>query len=84
MMRRLVRGIRGNRLEGNLPKPFEGSRNDSKRFLIAFNCYCFMNYEAGIVYCSLIYAFRAHVPFAPIPSWSFRLIAISSLCGVTV
>lgn len=47
-MRRILKGIQGGRLK-NLPKPFEGDRRDSKRFLIAFNCYCFMNHEAGII-----------------------------------
>ena len=48
-MRRFVKGIQGARLEGNLPKSFEGDRRDSKRFFIAFNRYCFMNHKAGII-----------------------------------
>ena len=48
-MRRLIKGIQGARLEGNFPKPFEGDRRDSKRFLIVFNRYYFMNHKAGII-----------------------------------
>ena len=48
-MRHFVKGIQGACLEGNLPKQFKGDRRDSKHFLIAFNQYCFMNHEAGII-----------------------------------
>lgn len=42
-------GRRGDRLEGNMPEAFKGDRNDTKRFLLAFDRYSFMNHDANMI-----------------------------------
>src|ERR1700761_7452986 len=44
-----VMGLRGDRLEGKLPAPFTGDCSDTRRFILAFNRYMFMNHTASMI-----------------------------------
>ena len=48
-MKKFAKLLKGNRLEGAMPEAFKGDRSDTKRFLLAFNRYCFMNHDATMI-----------------------------------
>lgn len=47
--RQFLKSIQGSRLEGQAPAPFKGDRSDTKRFLLAFGRYSFMNHTAEMI-----------------------------------
>ncbi len=48
-MKKFAKLLKGNRLEGAMPESFKGDRLDTKRFLLAFNRYCFMNHDVTMI-----------------------------------
>ena len=48
-MRDLLRTMRGDRLEGILPKVYTGDRTDTRRFILAFDRYTFLNHTATLI-----------------------------------
>ena len=45
----LLRGMRGDRLEGVPPKVYTGDRTDTRRFILAFDRYTFLNHTATLI-----------------------------------
>ena len=48
-MRELLQGMRGDRLEGVLPKVYTGDRTNTHRFILAFDRYTFLNHTATLI-----------------------------------
>ena len=48
-MQQVIKDLRGDRLEGTPPKPYNGDRSDTQRFILAFDRYTFMNHTATIM-----------------------------------
>ena len=48
-MRELLCTMRGDRLEGILPKVYTGDRTDTRRFILAFDRYTFLNHTATLI-----------------------------------
>ena len=48
-MRKLLQGMRGDRLEGVLPKVYTGDRTNMRHFILAFDHYMFLNHTATLI-----------------------------------
>ena len=47
--RELLQSMRGDRLEGVLPKVYMGDRTNTRRFILAFDRYTFLNHTATLI-----------------------------------